>query len=96
MDIENERKFDLRVRKFAKIADFDKWAYELLQALSNKRKNANKRRFTLNGDPNGIYSGLRPSPTRAKPSGPPAALPASETDSGRTLRIQNSFGIHQL
>jgi hypothetical protein len=52
------------VRKFGKIADFRKLTYELAQTLENKRKNARKRRFALNGDPNGIYS-VNTSPTRS-------------------------------
>ena len=44
----------VQVRKFKKIVDFDKWTYELGQALGNKRKNAYKRRLTFNGDPNEI------------------------------------------
>ena len=33
------------------MAGFRKSIYELAQTLGNKRKNARKRRFTLNGDP---------------------------------------------
>ena len=36
------------------MADFQKSTYELAQVLGNKRKNAHKRRFTLNGDPSEI------------------------------------------
>ena len=39
------------VSKFKKMAGFRKSIYELAQTLGNKRKNARKRRFTLNGDP---------------------------------------------
>ena len=53
--IENKGFFVKLVRKFAKIADFRKSTCELAQTLGNKRKNARKGRFTLNGDPNGIY-----------------------------------------
>jgi hypothetical protein len=36
------------------MADFRKSTYELAQTLGNKRKNANKGRFTLDGDPGRI------------------------------------------
>ena len=40
------------------MAVFNKWTYELAQALGNKRKNAYKRRLTFNGDPRRIRTAV--------------------------------------
>ena len=48
--IDFKGKFVRLVRKFEKLVVFDSCTFESAQALGNKRKNAYKRRFTLNGE----------------------------------------------